>query len=309
VKESPFNVNRVGNSRVSCMKFDRNRLSVIVVSALPLLVGAALAAMVLDSDVMSEIISHSAQPFTILDIILQAIVSTGLGSVVVLALFWIIRTQGPKAKKSIVAFIVSPILTVSFFILGQSLLLILFSDTTTSILPSLLSIATLGVLFMSFVFILIDSVPRSLRNFFVAFYGSVFGTFLGVIFLTTSMFVLIVSIVAEDYFLTRYSPVKESIELSDRVGSDPFEYAMIQSATGAVGVGDYIVFSLISAHSLLFFPIYVWIMSLLLALLGIIINVTVIARENQLHPGIPLPALLALFPWVLHLIMMIMLGA
>ncbi len=309
MKESPFNVNGVRNGRVSGMKFDRNRLSVIVISALPLLVGAALAAMVLDSDVMSEIISYSTQPFTILDIILQAIVSTGLGSVVVLALFWIIRTQGPKAKKTIVAFIVSPILTVSFFILGQSLLLILFSDTTTSILPSLLSLATLGVLFMSFVFILIDSVPSSLRNFFVAFYGSVFGTFLGVIFLTTSMFVLIVSVVAEDYFLTRYSPVKESIVLSDRVGSDPFEYAMIQSATGAVGVGDYIVFSLISAHSLLFFPIYVWIMSMALAILGIIINVSVVARENQLLPGIPLPALLALFPWVLHLITLVTLGA
>ena len=308
VKESPFNVNRGPNSRVSGMKFDRNRLSLIGVSALPLLVGAALAAMVLDSDALSEIISFNAQPFTILDVILQAIVSTGLGSAVVLSLFWIIKTQGPKAKKTIVAFIVSPILTVSFFILGQSLLLILFRGSTTSIFPSLLSLATLGVLLMSLVFILIDSVPPALRNFFVAFYGSVFGTFLGVIFLTTSMFVLVVSIVAEDYFLTRYSPVKESISLSEKVGTDPFEYAMIQSPTAAVGVGDYIVFSLISAHSLLFFPIYVWIMSMLLALLGIVINVSVIARENQLHPGIPLPALLALFPWVIHLLTLTLLG-
>ena len=291
------------------MKFDRNRLSVIGVSALPLLVGAALATMVLDSDAYSEIIAHNVQPFTVLDIVVQAIISTGLGSIVVLSLFWIIKTQGPGAKKTIVAFIVSPILTVSFFILGQSLLLVLFRDSSTSIWPSLLSLATLGVLLMSFVFILIDSVPPSLRNFFVAFYGSVFGTFLGVIFLTTSMFVLVVSIVAEDYFLTRYSPVHGSIQLSDRVGTDPFEYTMIQSPSAAVGVGDYIVFSLISAHSLLFFPLFVWIMSVILTFLGILINVGVIARENQLYPGIPLPALLAMFPWAIYLITLALLGA
>jgi hypothetical protein len=255
----------------------------------------------LDSDALSDIISNNAQLFTIMDIVLQAVVSTGLGTVVVLSLFWIIAKQGPSAKKTIVAFIVSPILTVSFFILAQSLLLIIFKGSTNSILPSILSIATLGILLMSLIFILIDSVPRALRNFFVAFYGSVFGTFLGVIFITTSMFVLVISIVTEDYFLTRYSPAKETFTLSDSVGTDPFEYAMIQSNTAAVGVGDYIVFSLISAHALLFFPIYVWIMSMLLAFVGIVINVSVIARENELLPGIPLPALLALFPWILHI--------
>lgn len=308
MKESPFNANRTPNTRVSCMKFDRNRLSIIGVSALPLLVGAALATMVLDSDALSEIISYNTQPFTVLDIILQAVVSTGLGSVVVLSLFWIMKKQGPGAKRTIVALIVSPILTVSFFILGQSLLLILFRGSTTSILPSLISLATLGVLLMSLVFILIDSVPPALRNFFVAFYGSVFGTFLGVIFITTSMFVLVVSIVAEDYFLTRYSPAKDSFSLSDRIGTDPFEYTMIKSTTAAIGVGDYIVFSLISAHSLLFFPIYVWIMSMMLAFIGIVINVSVIARENELLPGIPLPALLALFPWVVHILTLSFLG-
>lgn len=290
------------------MNFDRNRLSVIGISTLPLLVGAALAAMVLESDALSEIISRNTQPFTIVDIALQSVVSTGLGSIVVLALFWIIRKQGPRARKTIVSLIVSPILTVSFFILAQSILLILFKGSTTSIWPSLLSLATLGVLLMSFVFILIDSIPSYLRNFFVAFYGSVFGTFLGVIFITTSMFVLIFSVVIEDYFLTRYSPAKESFVLSEKAGTDPFEFTRIQSASAAVGVGDYIVFSLISAHSLLFFPIYVWVMSMLLAFLGIVINVSIIARENELLPGIPLPAILALCPWVIHIITLMFLG-
>jgi hypothetical protein len=189
---------------------------------------------------------------------------------------------------------------VSFFVVGQSLVFILFKGADA--IASFLSFITLGVLLMSFVFIMMDSIPGYLRNFFVAFYGSVFGTFLGVISLTASMIVLVVSVVLEDYFLTRYSPTTDAITMVDTPGADPFDYTRIQTQTAAVGVGDYIAFSLISAHSLLFFPVYVWIMSVVLAGLGILINVTIIARENEILPGIPLPALMALFPWIVHLI-------
>ncbi|MHA2353518.1 MAG: hypothetical protein ACXABX_10405, partial [Candidatus Thorarchaeota archaeon] len=217
-------------------------------------------------------------------------------------LFYTIQKRGPQARRTIVAFVVSPVLTVSFFVLGQALLLVITKGATQSIWPSILSLATLGVLLMSFSFIMMDSVPSYLRNFFVAFYGSVFGTFLGIIFLTASMFVLVISVVAEDYFLTRISPVAESAHLVDTPGADPFDFTRIQSKSAAIGVGDYIAFSLISAHSLLFFPFHVWVMSVLLAVVGITINMTVIARENEILPGIPLPAILALFPWAIHLI-------
>jgi hypothetical protein len=287
------------------MRIDRQRLSVIGISALPLIIGAMLAGLILTSDVFGEIVISHSQVLTLADLVIQAIVSIGLGTLVVLSLFYTIKKRGARARRTIVAFIVSPVLTVSFFIMGQSILLILFKGA--SIFSSILSLATLGVLLMSFVFIMMDSVPSYLRNFFAAFYGSVFGTFLGVIFITTSMFVLVVSVVAEDYFLTRYSPVA-AVSLIETPGSDPFDFTRIQSATAAVGVGDYIAFSLISAHSLLFFPFYVWVMSILLALIGIFVNITVLAKENQILPGIPLPALLALFPWVIHLMSLALIG-
>jgi hypothetical protein len=220
----------------------------------------------------------------------------------VFSLFYTIERRGPGAKRTLVAFVVSPILTASFFLLGQSLLFVLFKGTSTSIIPSILSFASLGVLLMSFVFIMMDSVPPMLKNLFVAFYGSVFGTFLGVMSITASMFVLVVVVVLEDYFLTRYSPAAQSVMLIDTPGDDPFDYTRIQTRSVAVGAGDFIAFSLIAAHSFLFFPIYVWAMSVMLALIGITINATVLARENKLLPGIPLPAILALFPWVAHVI-------
>jgi len=154
-----------------------------------------------------------------------------------------------------------------------------------------------------------DSVPSIMKNLFVVFYGSVFGTFLGVIFITASMFVLVISVVIEDYYLTKHAPAVKDAMMIDTPGDDPFDYARIQSKGAAVGVGDYLAFSLISAHSLLFFPIHVWVMSVMLALVGIVINTTIIAKENEVLPGIPLPAILALFPWAIHLITMGLLGA
>jgi hypothetical protein len=284
------------------MKLDRQRLELILISTIPLLVGAGLAALIITSGGLGDIISSNPQVFSLVDIAIQAIVSTGLGTLVVATLFFMIKRQGQRARRTIVAFIVSPVLTVSFFILGQSLLLIIIKGATQSIWPSVLSVVTLGVLLMSFAFIMMDSVPSYLRNFFAAFYGSVFGTFLGLIFLTASMFVLVFSVVAEDYFLTKFSPVAESAYLIDTPGADPFDFTRIQSKTAAIGAGDYITFSLISAHSLLFFPYYVWIMSVLLIIIGITINMTIIARQDEILPGIPLPAILGIFPWVVHLI-------
>jgi hypothetical protein len=284
------------------MKLDRQRLELILISIIPLLIGAGLVALILTSGGLGDVLDRYSQPFSLVDIVLQAIVSTGLGTFVVGALFFTIQKRGPGARRTLVSFVVSPTLTVSFFVLGQSLLLIITKGSTRSIWPSILSLATLGVLLMSFIFIMMDSVPSYLRNFFVAFYGSVFGTFLGVIFLTASMFVLVISVVVEDYFLTRFSPVAKSAQLIDTPGADPFDFTRIQSKTGAVGVGDYIAFSLISAHSLLYFPFHVWVMSVLLAIVGITINMTVLARENEILPGMPLPAIFALFPWVIHIL-------
>jgi hypothetical protein len=284
------------------MRIDQSRFTILVVSALPLAIGTLLAKFILDTTTIGDILLINTQPVSIEELIIQTGVSVGLGTLIVFSLFYTIERRGPGAKRTLVAFVVSPILTASFFLLGQSLLFVLFKGTSTSIIPSILSFASLGVLLMSFVFIMMDSVPPMLKNLFVAFYGSVFGTFLGVMSITASMFVLVVVVVLEDYFLTRYSPAAQSVMLIDTPGDDPFDYTRIQIRSVAVGAGDFIAFSLIAAHSFLFFPIYVWAMSVMLALIGITINATVLARENKLLPGIPLPAILALFPWVAHVI-------
>jgi len=257
---------------------------------------------IVDTATIGDILLINTQPISIELLVIQTGVSVGLGTLIVFSLFYTFQRRSPSAKRTIVAFVVSPILTASFFLLSQSLLFVLLKGSSTSVLPSVLSFASLGVLIMSFTFIMMDSVPPTLKNIFVAFYGSVFGTFLGVMSITASLFVLVIVVVLEDYFLTKYSPAAQSVMLIDTPGDDPFDYTRIQTRSAAVGAGDFIAFSLIAAHSFIFFPVYVWGMSIILALVGITINATVLARENQMLPGIPLPAILSLFPWVVHVI-------
>ncbi|MHA2424313.1 MAG: hypothetical protein ACXAEF_05965 [Candidatus Thorarchaeota archaeon] len=153
-----------------------------------------------------------------------------------------------------------------------------------------------------------DAIPSSIKNLFVGFYGSIFGIFLGIIMVSSTMFVLIISLIAEDFLLTRFSPVAQEATMTGRVGEDPFDYTRIKSESASIGVGDYVAFSLLSAHAVVYFPIHVWVMSLILALVGILINILVLAREGEILPGIPLPALLGIIPWIVHLVALAMLG-
>ena len=257
---------------------------------------------ILGNPIFNEAFSSTARSYTVAEMAIQALISTCLGSVIVLSLFWVLERRSARGRRMMVAFIVSPILSLVFFVLGQALLLILFKGTSNSILPSLISLGSLGVFMFSIVFIMMDAIPPLMRNLFAAFYGSVFGTFLGVAFITSSMIVLILTLVVEDFLLIRFSPAARANRMSEKAGSDPFDYTRIQSESIAVGAGDFVAFSMISTHALLYFPIYVWAASVALAIIGVIINVAFLLREHEPLPGIPIPALLAIYPWLIYII-------
>jgi len=272
----------------------------IFISAIPLLLGSGIAALVLDTSIIGELLGR-AEGYTILDLALQTIISTTMGVLVVLALFTVMKRRGKTAKRLMIAFVVSPILYFVSVFLGEAFLLILFKGST-DFFQGLISMLSLGVAMLSLVMILMDAFPANLKNIFVAFYGSIFGIFLGLTMVTATMFVLIVSLIIEDFFLTKHSPIADASVMSGRIGEDPFDYTRIKSESITVGVGDFVAFSLLSAHAFVFFPIYVWAMSMLLALTGICINILVLAKEDEILPGIPVPAFLAIIPWIIHVV-------
>jgi hypothetical protein len=287
------------------VKIDRSRILLIGVASVPIIVGSIITAALLDSPLYVNAISSGPQNYTAFELIIQAALSIGLGATAVFLLSYAMERRGPGARKLMVAMVVSPILTLIFFVLGQSLLLILFKGATNTVWPSLLSIGSLAVFMLSIVFIVMDAIPPLMKNLFVGFYGSIFGTFLGITFFTSSMIVLVFSLILEDWFLTKFSPAgKAAEEMTGEIGSDPFDYTRIQSKGFAVGAGDFVAFSLISAHALLFFPIHVFAMTVILILVGITLNATIFVQEGKPLPGIPLPAFLAIVPWLVHLVAM-----
>jgi hypothetical protein len=281
------------------MEIKRTQVILIIVSVLPLVLGSGFASMVLDTSVIGNLLGQ-AQGYTILGIVIQSVISTGLGILVVLALFFLMKRRGRTAKRLMVAFIISPILYFVSVFLGESFLLILFKGSY-NVLQGLVSMLSLGVAMLSLAMVLMDAFPVTIKNLFVAFYGSIFGIFLGLTMVTATMFVLLVSLTLEDLLLTRYSPIAESAVMSGRIGEDPFDYTRIKSQSITVGVGDYVAFSLLAAHAYVFFPIYVWAMSMLLASTGVVINILVLAREDHILPGIPVPVILGIIPWIIHL--------
>jgi hypothetical protein len=281
------------------VKLDKNRATLLVLSLLPLILGSVIAVAVLGSSLIGQLIAHSPS-FTAEEVAVQAAISTVLGMAVVLVLFWIMERGGRRGQRLVVALVVSPILGFVSLFTGESLLLVMFKGST-NILVVLVLVVSLGVTLLSIVLVVSDLFPPVMRSAFAGFYGSVFGTFLGITMVTASMAVIVISIAVEDYLLTRYSPAASPEQMSESVGSDPFDYARIKSSRVAVGAGDYITYSLIAAHSVVFFPFHVWAMTFVLLVFGILINVTVLVHEEAILPAIPLPALMALFPWFVHI--------
>lgn len=286
-------------SQLARMKLEKSHLIGIVISSLPLLVGSGLAHVVGGTSLIGETIGNG-DSFTPLELVLQAVVSTVVGSLVVISLFWILHRRGRGAKKLVVAFVVSPIIFFVSLFLGQAFLLVLFKGAQTP-LEGFVMVVSIGVSMVSIILVLIDAIPTAIRNVYVAFYGAVFGTFLAATLVTSTMFVLVFTIVAEDYLLTRYSPAVKSAQMAGKIGEDPFDYTRIESENIVVGVGDFIAYSLISSHAFLFFPSFVWLSSMALSFLGIVINLTVVAEKGKILPAIPIPAILGMFPWAAHL--------
>ncbi|NHJ13291.1 MAG: hypothetical protein EAX95_06415 [Candidatus Thorarchaeota archaeon] len=283
------------------MNTERTRLLLVAIATVPILVGSAITYVILDSPLYANVVSSTPQDYSFVELAIQAIVSIGLGATAVFLLSYAMERRGPGARKLMVAMVVSPILTLVFFVLGQSLLLILFKGATNTIFPSILSIGSLAIFMLSIVFIVMDAIPPMLKNLYVGFYGSVFGTFLGITFFTSSMVILVGSLVIEDLFLTRFSPAAKAVEMIGEPGSDPFDYTRIQGKGVAVGAGDFVAFSLISAHTLLYFPIHVFVMTVALIIIGLLLNATIFVEDDKPYPGIPLPAIMAIFPWLIHI--------
>ena len=79
------------------MQLNRIRLNLMLVSVLPLIVGGLLAYLLMDAALVGEVLRSNTRNFSIGAIIIQSLVSTGLGTAIVFAIFYTIQKRGPGA--------------------------------------------------------------------------------------------------------------------------------------------------------------------------------------------------------------------
>ncbi|MGQ4871936.1 MAG: hypothetical protein ACP6IT_08875, partial [Candidatus Thorarchaeota archaeon] len=151
------------------MEFDRLRARLLVLASLPVLISASITSAVLRTGYIGRLIG-SASEYTLTELLVQAVVSTVLGTLVVGALFWAMQKRAYGTRKIIVAMVVSPMLGFVSIFIGETFLLVMFKGTS-SVLDAVVLIASLGVSMMAIALIVLDIVPPLIRNLFVAFYG------------------------------------------------------------------------------------------------------------------------------------------
>ncbi|MEM2143118.1 MAG: hypothetical protein QXS20_09690 [Candidatus Thorarchaeota archaeon] len=276
-----------------------NRIDALLLSASPLAIGSLIAAGIRNSSYLAQIVSASYL-LTASDVVIQSTGSVILGGLVVLALFWLLKKSGYRGRLLMTALLVSPLLAFTSIFIGQLMLLILFQGST-GILQGIVMLVSVGVAMLTVVLVVADAIPQRWKNVFVGFYGAVFGTFMGVSVVGQSAVSVIIALAVLDLTLTRSSPEVGSLSLLDSLESDPFEYTRIESETITVGAGDFVAFSLISSHALVFYPYFVWAMSMLLALVGMYVNSVLLSHRSGMLPSIPVPGLLAVFPIIVHM--------
>ncbi|MHA1736602.1 MAG: hypothetical protein ACTSV8_09575, partial [Candidatus Thorarchaeota archaeon] len=105
------------------MQFDRLRARLFVLASLPVLIAAGLASAVLRTGYIGRLIGSTSE-YTLTELLVQAVISTVLGTVVIGALFWAMQKRAYGARKIIVAMVVSPMLGFVSIFIGETFLLV-----------------------------------------------------------------------------------------------------------------------------------------------------------------------------------------
>jgi hypothetical protein len=282
------------------MHVNQDKLIVIAFSSLPLWMGSILAILVLDVSMIGNIVTRVPQPDNPIQLITTSLVFTIVALLMVFSLYLVLERKGMRARKLVATAIATPIFFFSSIFLGQTTLLLLFKGSSSGfvILNWIILFTSLGTSMFLLVLMAADAVSSSMKNFFIILYGSLFGTFLGMIMPTFTNFIVIPAVIIEDWLLiSRISSTNKKLSHS----GDIFRGTGVETRSASIGFGDFVIYALLAAHSLSYFPIFVWICSLSLALTGIAVNVFILAKDRNILPAIPLPAILAIAPWLVHL--------
>ncbi len=280
--------------------FNINKIFIVLskFSLIPIIISGMLVFITSGSYLVPEHPSAIPSNMSLTELIITTLYSIILSGVVVLFMY-LFLLKNKKSEHLIIAAIMSPIIFITTVFFGNTLLLILFKGATPNpFLYLIIAFLSIYLTALSFIFILTDMLPNSLRNIFVIGYSSIFGTFLGLSLPTISMVFILLVLVFEDLLMISKKPHVHRKNTS----YDPYSYIRFAHDNFLIGAGDFIVYSIISSHTMLIFGLFVWILVFILLLAGLRLSLVFLSEEKTYVPVLPIPVTLSIIVWLILII-------
>jgi hypothetical protein len=166
---------------------------------------------------------------------------------------------------------------------------------TYSYLVALIIIASIYISVFSTIFILTDILSKRTRNILYIVYGSVLGGFLGLVFPSATLIVILWSLALYDAFMMKTALKGIAADLQQDKG-----LVSKLSYTGEyfqLGIGEFLFYSTLPAHVNAHFDGVTLLLTLALTVLGCVMNLRML-RGKEYIAGIPLPVLLGTLPLI-----------
>ncbi len=274
---------------------------IIVGTILPVGIGIMFAWVIANSNTGTQSVFYFYGYTDFYSSLLMSVVYTVFGVVVVLFLNMLAGRLDLKMNRAVVSFLLSPVLFIVMVVFIQTLLLISFKTASIDLIYSILAFGSVYASAFLIFLISVDALSPRAKNIFVIFYGSVFGAIIGLNAPTAVVFLLLLALAVEDYVIV--NTVKDQYVEASRVTADPYDYLRFKTKNVVVGVGDIIVFSVIGAHAFYFFPFPVFVISTVMLLLGILTLVYLSITKEEVLPGLFVPSMFSLIPWLIWILL------
>lgn len=236
--------------------------------------------------------------FGLITELLITMFSVGLGIIGTSLFYYLLARRKDFEARLVAAVVFAPTIALLAVILGQTILLSVAKESFT-VLVALIIVASIYASVFSTVFILTDILTKGARNLLYVFYGSILGGFLGLIFPSVMLVVILYTLAFYDTLMMRTVLSKRLAEDIRREKGLAFRF----SYTGAyfqLGIGEFFFYSTLPAHVNANFDSLTLLSTVILILLGCLLNLKVL-KGREYIAGIPLPVLLGTIPTIIKI--------
>lgn len=165
--------------------------------------------------------------------------------------------------------------------------------TSQAVFMSFISLSIIVGLLSSYA-VISSKADSALRNIMMIIYSSIVSSFLALIIPTWILIFVLIGISIYDLYSVRKGPIKKVLQISEKKGG--FDLKLyVNIGPWEIGIGDLVFYSVLIAHSLLFYGILIWVLSIISLMLGLIITLFVLSRKNIL-PGLPIALFIGIIP-------------